>query len=134
MLRLLPGLHLPTVCTSLLLPRCDTDAFSEPPAGQLRFTEAATVDFTANLLTAAAKLFPSKYFSTGGDELNEACYAQDPETQKTLNSTGESLEQYLSNFTQATHRALAQEGKTPVVWEEMVLAHNVTLANNTIIM
>lgn len=112
-----------------------TPTFSpEPPAGQLRFTEAATVNFTTSLLTAAAKLFPSKYFSTGGDELNEACYAQDPETQKTLNSTGESLEQYLSNFTQASHAALAQEGKIPVVWEEMVLVHNVTLSNNTIVL
>ena len=133
-LRLLPGPNSRMVRTFLFLLLRNTNVFSEPPAGQLRFTEAATVNFTTSLLTAAAKLFPSKYFSTGGDELNEACYAQDPETQKTLNSTGESLEQYLSNFTQATQGALAQEGKTPVVWEEMVLAHNVTLANNTIVM
>lgn len=134
-LRLLLGLPSPMVSIySLLFSSCVSDLFSEPPAGQLRFTEAATVNFTTSLLSAAAKMFPSKYFSTGGDELNEPCYAQDPETQKTLNSTGESLEQFLSNFTVASHTALAQEGKTPVVWEEMVLAHNVTLANNTIVM
>lgn len=89
----------------------------EPPAGQLRFTSPETVNFTSNLLAAAAKMFPSKYFSTGGDELNEACYKQDSETQQTLSSTGETLEQALSKFTVATHTALEAEGKTPVVWE-----------------
>lgn len=56
-------------------------------------------------------------FSTGGDELNENCYIQDPETQQILNSTGQSLEQALDGFTQATHDALRSLGKTPVVWE-----------------
>ena len=94
---------------------------SEPPAGQLRFTNPATVNFTASLLASVAKLFPSKYFSTGGDELNEACYAADQETQQQLNSTGETLEQALSNFTVSTHAALIKEGKTPVVWEGLLL-------------
>lgn len=43
---------------------------NEPPAGQLRLASPATVNFTADLFTAAAKVLPSKYFSTGGDELN----------------------------------------------------------------
>lgn len=90
---------------------------TEPPAGQLRFTSQATVDFSTNLLAAAAKLFPSKYFSTGGDELNEACYKQDDQTQKDLSTSGETLEQALDKFTQSTHGALVKEGKTPVVWE-----------------
>ena len=107
---------------------------NEPPAGQLRFALPDTVAFTANLLSAAASLFPSSYFSTGGDELNEPCYAADTLTQQQLNKTGETLEQALSNFTVQTHAALQAKGKTPVVWEEMVLAHNVTLANDTIVM
>lgn len=90
---------------------------SEPPAGQLRFAEPATVNFTANLLATVAKSFPSKYFSTGGDELNVNCYTQDNETQATLNATGKTLEQALDVFTQTTHAALEKMGKTPVVWE-----------------
>lgn len=43
---------------------------NEPPAGQLRLASPATVNFTAALFTAAARVVPSKYFSTGGDELN----------------------------------------------------------------
>jgi hexosaminidase len=70
-----------------------------------------------NLLSAAAKLFPSKYFSTGGDEINKNCYADDSETQQMLNSSGKTFEQALDTFTQTTHAALAEVGKTPVVWE-----------------
>lgn len=92
----------------------------EPPAGQLRFTNPATVNFTTNLVAAVAKMFPSKYFSTGGDELNEACYTADQETQQQLNSTGQTLEQALSNFTVSTHSALMAQGKTPVVWEGLL--------------
>lgn len=96
-------------------------------------------------------MFPSTLFSTGGDEINANCYTEDAETQKDLNATGKTFEQALDTFTQATHKALIAEGKTPVVWEgkshsnfahlqplthfsEMVLAHNVTLANNTLIL
>ena len=62
-------------------------------------------------------MFPSTVVSTGGDELNTECYAQDPETQADLNSTGQTLEQALSVFTQTTHGALEALGKTPAVWE-----------------
>lgn len=62
-------------------------------------------------------MFPSPLFSTGGDELNVNCYANDTETQASLNSTGKTLEQALDTFTQTTHAAIIAEGKTPVVWE-----------------
>ncbi|KDQ62085.1 glycoside hydrolase family 20 protein [Jaapia argillacea MUCL 33604] len=107
---------------------------NEPPAGQLRFASPATTNFTASLLGAVASMFPSTLFSTGGDELNTNCYTNDSITQYYLNSTGETLEQALSNFTVKTHSVLEAMGKTPVVWEEMVLVHNVTLSNETIVM
>lgn len=89
----------------------------EPPAGQLRVASSETTSFTASLLAAVAKMFPSTLFSTGGDEINANCYAQDTETQKELNATGKTFEEALDTFTQATHKALIAEGKTPVVWE-----------------
>ncbi|KAI5117838.1 hypothetical protein M0805_005167 [Coniferiporia weirii] len=107
---------------------------NEPPAGQLRLASDATANFTASLLAAVARMFPSTLLSTGGDELNEECYAQDTETRAALNATGRTLDQALSAFTQTSHAAIRAEGKTPVVWEEMVLAHNVTLGNDTIVM
>ncbi|GJE92637.1 glycoside hydrolase family 20 protein [Phanerochaete sordida] len=107
---------------------------NEPPSGQLRFPSPSTRNFTASLLSAASTLFPSTLFSTGGDELNTPCYAADAETQQILNSTGQTLEGALSTFTQATHGALRAKGKTPIVWEEMVLDFNVTLGNDTVVM
>jgi len=107
---------------------------NEPPAGQLRLASTNTTNFTASLLTSVATLFPGPYFSTGGDELNANCYADDQETQASLNSTGKTIEQALDTFTQVTHKALVAKGKTPIVWEEMVLNHNVTLSNDTVVM
>lgn len=108
------------------------------------------------LLNSVAGLFPSTLFSTGGDEINARCYADDAQTQRDLN--GQTLEQALDAFTQATHDALKDLGKTPVVWEgatylfctlygvltremfcclgiiEMVLNYNLTLSDDTIVM
>ena len=60
-------------------------------------------------------MFPSTLFSTGGDEINARCYADDAQTQNDLG--GRTFEQALDVFTQATHGALRNLGKTPVVWE-----------------
>jgi len=86
------------------------------------------------MLSSVAELFPSTLFSTGGDEINARCYADDAQTQRDLNASGQTLEQALDAFTQATHGALKNLGKTPVVWEEMVLNYNLTLSNDTIAM
>ncbi|KAJ3997919.1 N-acetylhexosaminidase [Lentinula boryana] len=107
---------------------------NEPPAGQLRFANADTTNFTASLISSVSSRFPGKYFSTGGDELNTECYAIDDSTQADLNATGKTLEQALDAFTQSVHGVLENSGKTPVVWEEMVLDFNLTLSNNTIVM
>ncbi|KAH9983700.1 N-acetylhexosaminidase [Russula compacta] len=105
---------------------------NEPPAGQLRLASPATINFTVGLLSAVAELFPSTLFSTGGDEINVRCYEDDAQTQRDLN--GRTLDQSLEAFTQATHGAIRKLGKTPVVWEEMVLDYNLTLPNDTIAM
>lgn len=47
---------------------------NEPPAGQLRFANAETSEFTRRLISAAAGVSArSEYFSLGGDELNKNC-------------------------------------------------------------
>ncbi|KAF5367788.1 hypothetical protein D9615_010509 [Tricholomella constricta] len=111
-----------------------TDFANEPPAGQLRLASAATTNFTAQLISSIAKTLPSSLFSTGGDELNTNCYAEDAQTQADLAKSGRTLEQALNVFTQATHKSLTDLGKTPVVWEEMVLEHTVTLPKDTVVM
>ncbi|KDR82556.1 hypothetical protein GALMADRAFT_206396 [Galerina marginata CBS 339.88] len=102
--------------------------------GQLRIASPATSNFTASLLVSAASLFRSSYFNTGGDEINANCYTQDAQTQSELASQGKTVEQALDTFTQANHKALRAAGKTAVVWEEMLLAHNVSLAQDTLVL
>ncbi|KAJ7060864.1 N-acetylhexosaminidase [Mycena amicta] len=107
---------------------------NEPPAGQLRLANAETANFTAALLKAAAGLFPGQFFSTGGDEINANCYTQDNQTQSDLAASGKTFAEALDSFTQANHAALRSIGKSAVVWEEMVLANPVTLANDTLVL
>ncbi|KAF9005518.1 N-acetylhexosaminidase [Cyathus striatus] len=107
---------------------------AEPPSGQLRLASPATVNFTASMLTAIAKTLPSTLFSTGGDELNDNCYAQDSPTQAELKALNQTLEQALDTFMKAAHKSLIDLGKTPVVSEEMVLDYNITLANQTLVL
>ncbi|KAJ8081134.1 Glucosamine-6-phosphate isomerase (Glucosamine-6-phosphate deaminase) (GNPDA) (GlcN6P deaminase) [Marasmius tenuissimus] len=108
---------------------------NEPPAGQLRLASPETVNFTASLIDAAASLFQSKLFSTGGDEVNQKCYQEDPETQEQLGASGKTLEGALGDFVGATHEVLHAQGKSAVVWQEMVLDHTeVKLRNDSVIL
>ncbi|KAG9103012.1 N-acetyl-glucosamine-6-phosphate deacetylase [Ceratobasidium sp. 370] len=107
---------------------------NEPPAGQLRLASPTVRKFTADLFSAV--LSPLKglgtLFSTGGDEINAKCYAEDQPTQDELKKQGITIEGALDKFTNVTHAAVRSAGRTPVVWEEMVLDHNVTLPKDTI--
>ncbi|KII91043.1 glycoside hydrolase family 20 protein [Plicaturopsis crispa FD-325 SS-3] len=109
------------------------DFANEPPAGQLRLASPVVTNFTGRVFSSIASAMPSKLFSTGGDELNLNCYTQDVETQRQLNGTGKTLEEALDLFMQALQTVLDGEGKTPVVKQDMVLSHNVTLRNNTVV-
>lgn len=45
----------------------------QPPAGQLRFASKGAVELTKEIFGSTLDLVESKYFGTGGDEVNEAC-------------------------------------------------------------
>ncbi len=49
---------------------------NEPPAGQLRFMLPEATSLIVNLFDTLTKLLPSRYFSTGGDEINFPCYVR----------------------------------------------------------
>ncbi|TFY54309.1 hypothetical protein EVJ58_g8941 [Rhodofomes roseus] len=106
----------------------------EPPAGQLRFANATVANWSAELFTAVAQMFPSSMVSTGGDEIQTYCYDMDEETQYDLNSTGRTFNEALTDYVRGTHGALAAAGKTPAVWEEMVLDYNLSLSSDTLVL
>ncbi|GAA5900768.1 hypothetical protein JCM5296_004890 [Sporobolomyces johnsonii] len=106
---------------------------AEPPAGQLKLGLADVLEFTQRLLQSVAPVFPSKYFSTGGDEVNALCYLQDPDVSVAMAAHNATLDDLLSEFVRGTHETLRKVGKTPVVWEEMVLKHDLGLGEDTIV-
>lgn len=83
-------------------------------------------------------MFPSSIVSTGGDEINQNCYEKDEPTMTILNAIGEpfaeAFQNALNDFVGGTHSALKSAGKTPAVWEEMVLDFNLTLADDTLVL
>jgi hypothetical protein len=94
----------------------------------------AVRNFTSQLFKSVLASLPGQYFSTGGDEINANCYAQDNETQTELSLQGKTFGEALSDFVVNAHATVKSMGKTPVVWQEMVLSHNVTLSNDTVVM
>ncbi|EPT01464.1 hypothetical protein FOMPIDRAFT_129075 [Fomitopsis schrenkii] len=110
------------------------DYAAEPPAGQLRLANATVANWTAGLFAEVAKMFPSSMISTGGDEVQTTCYDNDEETQRDLNATGRTLNEALADFVRGTHGALVDAGKTPVVWEEMVLDFNLSMSKDTLVL
>ena len=122
---------------------------NEPPAGQLRLASPDTVNFTVGMLSAVAELFPSTLFSTGGDEINSRCYADDAQTQRdldgrTLNQasmllrrqhmarSGNLARRQLCGKVRHTCLLIVRVTEDLCLGTEMVLNYNLTLSNDTI--
>nr|XP_031862319.1 uncharacterized protein CI109_002284 [Kwoniella shandongensis]KAA5529391.1 hypothetical protein CI109_002284 [Kwoniella shandongensis] len=91
----------------------------QPPAGQLRFANQETTEFTSAILSDVVDLAKSRYLSTGGDEINSNCMLEDKDTKDALTMNGWDLDDALDDFTKKTHATLREKGVTPVVWQEM---------------
>ncbi|KAI0322060.1 N-acetylhexosaminidase [Amylostereum chailletii] len=101
-----------------------TNNANEPPAGQLRLASQKVTNFTQGLLSAVADMFPSGLMSTGGDEVNMNCYAQDQDTQDELKASGKTLAEALDVFNRTFM----------LLRSEMVLNYNATLGADTVVM
>lgn len=99
----------------------------EPPAGQLRLATPSTINFTTSLVASVAKNFRSSLFSTGGDEVNTNCYAQDNQTQTDLAESGLNLDEALDAFLHATHAVLTDMGKGQIVKEGELFGYGVLM-------
>ncbi|ODN91414.1 hexosaminidase [Cryptococcus wingfieldii CBS 7118] len=107
----------------------------QPPAGQLRFASEQVMKWTEGLLREVSALASSQYLSTGGDEINVDCMLKDGPTARDLKNNDWTLDDALDRFTAVTHAPIRAAGKTPVVWQEMVLDHGEmpSLGNDTIV-
>jgi hexosaminidase len=65
---------------------------------------------------------------------NERCYLDDPETKTALEARNATVDELLGEFVRGLHDTLLVSDKTPVVWEELVLKHDLGLASETVVM
>ncbi|OCH86979.1 N-acetylhexosaminidase, partial [Obba rivulosa] len=106
---------------------------SEPPAGQLRIASNATIQFAKTLFGSVSSKLHGTMTSSGGDEVNLPCWAEDKETQADLARTNITIEQALDSFIGEVQGVLKKNGKVPFIKSDMVLTHNVTVTNDTVV-
>lgn len=105
---------------------------AEPLSGQLKLNSSAVYTFLDKLW---ADLLPrvmpySRYYHTGGDEINVNAYLLD----ETVNSNDSSVIQpLLQKFVDYNHNKVRGAGMTPVVWEDMLLHWNLTLGGDVVV-
>ncbi|GAA5901608.1 hypothetical protein JCM8208_001554 [Rhodotorula glutinis] len=107
---------------------------AEPPAGQLKLGDPDVLAFSRRVLRHATSSSSSRLFSTGGDEVNERCYLDDPATAAVLVAQNLTVDELLAEFVNGIHDAVRESGKEPVVWEEMVLKHELDLGRDVVVM
>lgn len=105
---------------------------AEPPSGTLKLNSTAVYNFLDKLWDdVLPRISPfSKIMHTGGDEVNIKAYELDD----TIKSGDPAVIQpLLQQFLDRAHSRIRAAGMTPAVWEEMLLAQNVTLGKDVIV-
>ncbi|POW01874.1 hypothetical protein PSHT_12341 [Puccinia striiformis] len=103
---------------------------NEPPAGQLRLADDRSLNLINEIFQVLTSRIPGTLFSSGGDEINKRCYEEDEPTQISLHQKNQTFNQALSRFVLSTHETIRRSGKTPVVWEELVLDEGLPLSTD----
>lgn len=96
---------------------------AEPPAGQLDLQNDDVLPFVQALLDDLLPRTSSKYFGTGGDELNPACY----------DMTLEELAPLVRSFQSALTDKLSEYNRTAVVWHELSTEYEMPLSDGTLV-
>ena len=105
---------------------------AEPPSGQLKLNSSSVTTFIDNLLSdLLPRIKPySRYFHSGGDEINVNAYLLDPTVHS--NST-KVIQPLLQTFYESVHTIARSYGLTPIVWEETLLEWNLTFPSDVVV-
>jgi hexosaminidase len=105
---------------------------AQPPCGAFKLNNTAVDAFLDKLFDdLLPRLSPyAAYFHTGGDELNKNDSMLD---EGIRSNASEVLQPLLQKFIDAQHGRVRAAGLTPVVWEEIPLDWNVTMAKDTVV-
>jgi hexosaminidase len=105
---------------------------AQPPSGTLKLNDPKVDKFNTKLLN---DLLPrlkdyTPYYHTGGDEVNAHAYLLEEGIQSEDKTK---IQPHINRFVTHLHDVVRENGMSPVVWEEMLLVWNITLAKDTIV-
>jgi hexosaminidase len=93
-----------------------------------------TLQFVDDVLDEVMQLFPSRYISIGGDEADKQQWNASPEVRAQMHKLGLSnMDQLQSWFTNQVAAHLIQHGRTPVGWDDELVA-GATLPASEVVM
>ncbi|AIF45947.1 beta-N-acetylhexosaminidase [Dyella japonica] len=96
--------------------------------------DAKTLQFVDDVLDEVMQLFPSRYISIGGDEADKQQWNASPEVQAQRHALGlANMDQLQGWFTQQVAAHLIQHGRTPVGWDDELVA-GATLPASEVVM
>ncbi|KAF8469122.1 glycoside hydrolase superfamily [Kalaharituber pfeilii] len=109
-----------------------TEVAAQPPSGHLKLNDSDVEKFLTKLFNdVVPRLAPySKYFHTGGDEVNRNIYLLDENVRSNDSAV---IKPYLERFLTHAHNLVRKNGATPVVWEEMVVEWGIDLPKDTVV-
>ncbi|TVU47896.1 hypothetical protein EJB05_07512 [Eragrostis curvula] len=100
---------------------------SEPCTGQLNPLNPKTYRVVQDVLRDLAAAFPDPYLHAGADEVNTACWEDDPVVRRFLKDGG-THNRLLELFVNATRPFLVHElNRTSVYWEDVLLGPKVSV-------
>lgn len=88
---------------------------SEPPAGQLRIASDETLAFVKEMFDSIVKTLPGTMVSSGGDEVNQPCWADDEQTQTDLQQKNITISEALNKFIIEVQGVFKKYNKTPFI-------------------
>lgn len=88
---------------------------SEPPAGQLRIANEGTLKFAMELFDSVASVFTGTMLSSGGDEVNLACWEEDAETVRDLEKANVTIGEALDRFVREVQGVIKKHNKMPFI-------------------
>ncbi|KAK3817948.1 MAG: glycoside hydrolase superfamily [Linnemannia gamsii] len=104
---------------------------AEPPSGQLNPVHPKTFQVIQGVYDQVLPLFKDKFVHGGADEVNFNCWnatksVVDLMESKNIPRSKEGFDKVLDGFTERQHEMLRHAKKRPIVWEEPLLAHDLT--------
>lgn len=126
------GLAYPEIKTCMDDDNWDQTA-AEPPSGQIDPTNPKSIQIVNDILDEFVSLFPDKFIHLSGDEVNLRCWNNTKSIRDYVEAKGVTLDLLLTDFATKMHRRAEKHKKSIMVWQEILLNHNIPLPEDTLV-